>query len=390
MARRLIFKPQLLLFVVLGYPLLYVIPVFATDVGYALGNFILIPLFTVIVLLTAGQARLAFKRSDLRIYVLFLLVTALVVVNTTELRETKPLLVFLTVFIAYHLLSGMKPPAKDRVVVYLLWLYIFASLLTLPFASRYQTESRFTGFALTPTVYSVYLETILIAFWYTRHRLAWKVLAYVVVFGFVVLSGTRLNLLFIAGLPFLALAVHRWPSSKGLLLVVAVVSLNLLYPAYAWYNETTGQAVAAGRHDDASDRSFELRYSIFVTLTAEVVSRDATGLLLGTGAGSARRQVIESFDRDLLPHNDFLRMVYDFGLVTLLVFLLLLHLIAKRSVPGFLMLNLYLVAFYHNMAFSYYLLFAVVYYSALSRESASTAMAPEKVGQPARLPSPGS
>src|SRR5690606_2709961 len=82
--------------------------------------------------------------------------------------------------------------------------------------------------------------------------------------------------------------------------------------------------------------------------------------LFGQGTEYSRLLILQADGEDYLPHNDFLRLLNDHGIVGFAIFMMLIILLGVRNKTTFCLTLLYLLSFYHNMVFNFFLLFGIL------------------------------
>ncbi|MFO0323105.1 MAG: hypothetical protein ACK504_11845, partial [Bacteroidota bacterium] len=91
--------------------------------------------------------------------------------------------------------------------------------------------------------------------------------------------------------------------------------------------------------------------------------------LFGKGSEEARKLVLKKIKYDIFPHNDFIRLAYDFGIICTILFLFFLYRISRINNVSFLILLLYLFSFYHNMVYDFFLISILVFYSGIKHKN---------------------
>jgi hypothetical protein len=100
---------------------------------------------------------------------------------------------------------------------------------------------------------------------------------------------------------------------------------------------------------------------------------DLTNLLVGHGAGQSSyagvTKLIGINTNKLSQHNDFFVLLYDFGLIMFLMIMGSILSLAK-SPRSYMMIIVYLLGFFHNMVYDYFLLF-LIFMSYVERKEAA-------------------
>lgn len=136
--------------------------------------------------------------------------------------------------------------------------------------------------------------------------------------------------------------------------LVAIFCLNFLYPIYLYLKERT--ALVAYRYEGGYDPSFNTRIYFQKQVIESIKNGSIKEIAFGHGTEYSRLMILRMNGGDYLPHNDFLRILNDFGVVGFLLFLVMLCSIAIRNITTCCIVLLYLIAFYHNMVYNFFLL----------------------------------
>ena len=79
-------------------------------------------------------------------------------------------------------------------------------------------------------------------------------------------------------------------------------------------------------------------------------------MLFGKGNEYSRLLVKDILNKDLFPHNDFYRIIIDWGFLGSLVFFVYVYRIAKQNTASLMISILYLILFYSNMIFNLFII----------------------------------
>src|SRR5690606_14632303 len=79
-------------------------------------------------------------------------------------------------------------------------------------------------------------------------------------------------------------------------------------------------------------------------------------MLFGKGNEYSRLLVYERFSQDLFPHNDFIRIIIDWGIIGGGAFFYFLYRLSKRNLTALFISILYMILFYSNMIFNLYII----------------------------------
>lgn len=230
--------------------------------------------------------------------------------------------------------------------------------------------SRFEGFLGSPTVYSAFLVLLFmlsIPQWKSQNL---KIASYIIVFIFVFLSKTRLVLLLLILLPLLYLAIDYFKLGFKKILFVSFFTLFFLYPAYSVIVKYF-PVIVTMRYEKGEDRSYGLRYYLYSLVERDFQRQDLTTKILGQGNEHSRLLVKKIFREDLYPHNDFIRLVNDWGIIGALLFFIVIFRYGTRSKVALMVALIYLIQFYSNLVFNLFLVSILLGISVMSKEQPS-------------------
>jgi hypothetical protein len=216
---------------------------------------------------------------------------------------------------------------------------------------------------LSPTVFSVYVEVFLILALGYEEKFSYRIFYFLSALVIILLTRTRLNIIFACLIPFLVYSFENLKFSKGKFLIMFLLSLNLIYPLYTLVTQFDfiKTKVVNSRYASGRDASFGLRnYLNQLTYNEYLYENSLFQKLFGSGTESSRILIIEKFKYDILTHNDFIRFTFDFGIITTIFFILFLFEISKKNYISFLVLLLYLFSFYHNMIYDFFILSIII------------------------------
>jgi hypothetical protein len=216
--------------------------------------------------------------------------------------------------------------------------------------------NRFVGFTASPTTFSGILVVVFILVDVTLKPLSrTRLILLFIVLLFVYLSKTRLILLFLIVYPFLVFFIKKKAVSLGLVFLVVFTTLFFVYALYGWVIERFPELVTL-RYEDARDASFGLRYQMYKVVELDFYSGTIWEILFGKGNEYSRLLIIENMGKDFFPHNDFIRIINDWGIVGASAFFIFLYRISKKNITGLLVSLLYLILWYSNMIFNLFLI----------------------------------
>ena len=221
------------------------------------------------------------------------------------------------------------------------------------------------GFVGSPTIYSGFITSIFVVI-----SLRWKLTSikfiayYLLIFGLVYLTKTRLLLIFLVIYPVLLLLLRtRFLLDRKKTFAAFYAVTLLIYPLYnrvvEWF-----PSLLTLRYGRQEDTSFSLRNYLFLESEKEYFSGSILQMLFGRGNEYSRNFVMDLMDIDLMPHNDYMRILIDWGLIGFLVFSLLLFVLAIKNNYTLLLCLVYMILFYSNTVFNIYLfsLILIVYF----------------------------
>jgi hypothetical protein len=87
---------------------------------------------------------------------------------------------------------------------------------------------------------------------------------------------------------------------------------------------------------------------------------NSVSFIFGNGANSSLEVIGHT---NIKPHNDFLRMLYDYGILFLLLYIIFLYKIFVINRYTAYLVIIYMFSFYHNMVFDFYTLVLLLIFS---------------------------
>ena len=356
----------------MAYPLFYTIPFIVETLEYKFSNYF----FILILLLFLGHLSIMkIQRFNIKVLIFsyfFMSILLLIFFNNTDQETFKPIVFIFYSLIFYFYLSTISH--KVDILQYtpiIMYIMLGLSIILLFDQTRYATLGRYSGFAISPTTFTVFLDSMFIFYIFSNSKLNYKIIIFFLLLLFSLLSETRLNTLFLLMIPILYYLLENFntKTTRSILLSGYIISLNLIYPLYNYYIQNNENNMFAQRYEAGTDSSFGLRYAMFNIVTDELADSTTQEILFGKGRGYARQLILEEYNIDLQPHNDFLRFLLDYGLFASFVFLTILFLLAIQNNLSTLVSMLYFLAFYHNMIYSYYLISLVMIASIMYQNS---------------------
>lgn len=335
--------------------------------------FITAPYFTIILgvlgFVVLFRQKIYFNIWEISQLIILVLLTAFTVYNFSSIRYSLPILFVVYLFVLQLFLSKYSSSIHYTDFKYFkhyLFFYLALSLffIIVPITPA-QRVFRFEGFMGSPTVYSAFLVIVYILAMPSFKKNQNKIIWYGIVFLFVLLSRTRLVLILMVILPVLYVAIDKWKFSLRRIFVSVFLVLFFLYPVYAVVVEYFPNIVSM-RYEGGRDKSYDLRFYLYKLNQEDFLKQDIKGMLLGQGNEHSRLLVKKTFRVDLYPHNDFLRILNDWGIIGFLLFTILIYRYAVRSKIALLIAIMYLVQFYSNLVFNMFLISILVAVATLS------------------------
>jgi O-Antigen ligase len=298
------------------------------------------------------------KKSNVLGYVSLSLILVIALLNFTTFRYSMPVffLVYLIFLLRISEFGGLWTTGLIRKVGLL---YLVFSLIYLFLGSSFEFQGRFSGFSDSSTTYSIFIITIVLLLIRTNLSIYYKGIIYVIGIILVAITLTRLNLAFYLLIPFFILVSRANPNRRSLFIIIYVVLLNLVYPIYNTIAQRYPEIIEV-RYADGKDASFGLRIALFNEVYSNWNDSEPWNKYFGNGLEDARQHIIELHKLDLLPHNDFMRILNDFGLIPSILFLIWLVRIINSNRTTFILGLLYFLSFYHNMVYNLYIISIIV------------------------------
>lgn len=265
-----------------------------------------------------------------------------------------------------------KTYCSNKILAPCFWFYIFISLLLYlsGYVEAYQQGNRFVAFGVSPTTFTIWLLAIYILVYgaesLCRGRHSWKALAALAIVTFFVYeSGTRANLLFCFFLIFVLFfrALFLLKAIRVVAIVAFFVFVLFVYNIYDFLISNILGDMLSYRFEGGADDSFRTRLFYFNLIFTEISRADFSSILFGHGADASRSYLTNYFGIDIYPHNDLIRLAYDYGMVFSMAFCGWITILASRNMYAFLFSCLYITSFMHNMIYSHYLIMLIIAFS---------------------------
>lgn len=313
-------------------------------------------------------------KSNISVLILSILLFLISSLNWTGFSNSKPIIWTFFCFQLMLLMSIDKRSIviKTKSIKILIWIILIINYLMLLFPNFY-LNGRFRGFAISPTVLSVVFEGyVILGLYFFKTRT--KYLYFILVAFLVWKTETRINFLFLIMIPmiFLLFKNIRNKRIKFFFVIIFIVFTILIYPLYGFILQSEfvsflkfGERVS----ENGNDSSFNLRFHLFIVAIEYLSNLSYIEMLLGSGSETLRRIIEVDQGYDLLPHNDYLRILIDFGGLFITLYLIFLYKIALKNVFCFLFFILYLFTFYHNMVYSFFIPTLLILFSRVKHEN---------------------
>lgn len=236
--------------------------------------------------------------------------------------------------------------------------YIALSVFFLVFLdfSNMEIGDRFKGFTGSPTTYSAFLVIIYLLIDTNLKAVNLKrIILFLIVFVFVYLSKTRLLILFMLIYPVLTFIINKKGLRYSTVYLVFFLILFFMYPIYSLVIDYFPELITL-RYEDGRDASFGLRNYLYLEIEAEFYRGNYLELFFGKGNEYSRLYIEKIMEQDIYPHNDFLRILNDWGLFGSIVFFIYLYRISKKNITTLMISLSYLILFYSNMIFNLFII----------------------------------
>lgn len=350
-----------ILFLTLSYPLGYSFNFILTTIGYNLNYLVFAGFQSLLWAYLVYIQSFRLYRKDKLIFVATLLLLGLIVYNWRGVETLVAILLVSQILLFLLLLRHIGRPDRDVIYV-LLFLYLLASFLLLFDSSRFINLGRYNGFSGSSTTFSVYLTALISIYLHFSNNNLRKICFYSLGLFFIYLSQTRLNLAFYILMPIFVMVIRqKWFGTKFLYFLVVLGTISV-YPTYLLAKGTILGETLVVRYENGEDASSALRLALTSSSISYFNDGSLKEKLIGQGFGESRTRIKKEFGSDWKPHNDFLRLLIDFGVVGLCLFLLILYQIFHRNELNSILISLYLLSFYHNMIYDLFLISLALFF----------------------------
>lgn len=303
------------------------------------------------------------KQNLLEVFGLLILF-GLSILATHQFRYTKPSLFLFVILTTLLIVKLGRISLSNRSTILSVWLFIFLSFLLILDSSKYTYDGRFFSFLLTPTVLSVNATAFLALFFGVSKSKILRLILVILFLLLVLLTKTRINLLAILLIPLLFFLFERNLYSKRSILWLFMLIFVFVYPIYQYILDAGYfKSFLMMRYSDGRDASFGMRYYLHSLSFDLFIKADWMEKLFGQGSEFSRLYILNLTGEDSYSHNDFLRLLIDFGAVFTVLFVGIMARIALKSRLSTVLFILYLSSFYHNMVFDFFLPSLIILFS---------------------------
>lgn len=304
------------------------------------------------------------KVSYFKLFPVIITLLTISIINFSSIRYSQPIFFLLYVIFLMFFLKKVCSTINIKIVTSFFILYIVLSIPFIFLDNGKELTGRFVGFIGSPTVYAGVLATV-----YVIASRNWSIKSYkfiissLIVFGLVYLSKTRLILIFILLFPFLKFFLEKesWVTIKKVFLIFLITIMSI-YPLYEQVVKSFPRLVTL-RYENNRDASFGLRYFVYKKMITEYSEGSFTEKIIGKGNEYSRIYVKDLFKFDLMPHNDFVRILVDWGGLGFVIFLVFLYKISIKNNETCYISIIYMLLFYSNMIFNLFLISLLIIYS---------------------------
>jgi len=324
--------------------------------------FITAPYFSIIIFLILirliQKRKIYIPKKSIIDVLLCLFIVLISLLNYSSIRYSLPIFfaIYIFVFQLYTVFvatDSYKGTTKAFLFSYLVLSIIFYGVFDF---TQMAIGDRFIGFTGSPTTYAAVMAMIyilvdkyLINYFYKRLFL------YLLIFLFVLLSKTRLVILFLIIYPVLFYFINKKKFTYSSVFIVAFLILFFVYPIYTIVVDVFPELVTM-RYEDKRDASFGLRNHLYNLVQTDFQKGSLWELLFGKGNEHSRLLIHDVYSMDLFPHNDFIRVLNDWGIVGGGVFFIYLLRLAKNNIVALMVSILYMILFYSNMIFNLFII----------------------------------
>lgn len=354
---------ELTLLAALLFPIcIAIVNLVVPSLGFSLNIYYFFVIFLIGSTLISFSTKTFFVRKNNVIgYIVLIIVLVFSAINFNGLRHAMPIFYLIYLIFLLRITDYSKKIVEPK-LKFVAFGYLFFSVLFLFFESSFELKGRFAGFSGSATTYSLFIITIVILVLRSDWKSVVKILTYFVGFYLVFITQTRLNLAFYLLIPIFLIVANFRKVYRILFVVIYIFTLNIVYPVYNLIIEKYPHIVEV-RYSDGRDASFGLRAVLFNEVLDKWSNSATLDKWLGNGLEDSRQYIYSLHKIDLFPHNDFVRILNDFGIVaTILLFLWLIRITISNK-TSFLLGLLYFLSFYHNMIYNLFIISLIILFS---------------------------
>lgn len=344
-------------FLVLVYPVLLLFPVFFGKNGFSITAPFFFGVFVAIFLSLLIKSKIIINNKNVLLALLLLILLS--IFNFTSLRYSLPLFYLIYTLFLFLFFEDKNNSLDSKNVFFSNFLFIYI-LLAIPFIfleQGYVKGDRFSGFIGSPTIFAGIISAVYIIFSNNKRLFSIKsILIYVIVLYIVYLTKTRLILLFLLIYPFLKVLMQykKWFTIKRVFFIFLMTTL-FIYFLYARVTEWFPSLVTL-RYENARDSSFTLRFYLYSLVEDNFVNGSWSERIFGKGNEFSRNFIKAKFDRDLMPHNDYIRILSDWGAFGFLLFTYFFYKIGTKNKNTLFVSLIFMLLFYSNMIFNLFMI----------------------------------
>lgn len=293
---------------------------------------------------------------------LMLLMLLVSILNFTSIRFSLPIFFAVFAVVLVLILSSLKEKNIDfKLLSGFLLLYFALSVPFLFLSQGYTSQQRFMGFVGSPTIFSGYITSIFVIISSRWKLLSLKfMLYYLVLIVLVYLTKTRLILVLLVIYPALLFLIQQKKIvSRRVVFIFFFAITFLIYPLYNlvinWF-----PGLVTLRYGKTPDSSFELRNYLFLETEKAYFNGNTWDQLMGKGNEYSRNLVLDLLEIDLMPHNDYMRILLDWGAIGFIIFSMVLFRLAVANNYTLLLCLVYMILFYSNTVFNLFLISLII------------------------------
>lgn len=323
--------------------------------------FITAPYFFLILLLLLLGKKLTLKIKGLSFLAGLLFIIA--IFNFSSIRYSSPLLFSFYTFALLHLMNEFDEAKSNqslRIFNYYFIIYLSFGILFLLSPHAYMlANNRYLGFPGSGTLFSSIISVFYIIYFLSHKNKLGRIILFVLSFYLIFLTETRLTLMFLLLFPALNWFINYKVISRTFIFWVYYSLLFFLYPAYQVLILYFPYIVTF-RYEEGRDASFGLRYILYEHIYTSFINQDFIKKVFGSGNEFARTLIIEKTDLDLFPHNDFMRIILDWGIMGFIIFSFLVYKLSIKNKYVLYTVLMYALMFYSNMIFNLFFISLIV------------------------------